>query len=345
MDIVKLTAEKRPLWDNYVQQSASGLPQHLSGWQDVQSQTYGHDPHYLMALDGERVIGVLPLFLIRSLWLGNTARTMPGGLCADNESVAAALIETGKAWAKSVKARRFFIADSRQNWQAGLSTTSNHVYWVVEVGADTDALWKGLDGNIRRQVRIARRNNLQVKIDRSGQLLDDFYDVFSEFAHQSGTPLFGRYFLENVVKAFPNGFSVAVVYQEERPLGAYFQLEMGDTIYGMWGGTPREHLKLRPVYLAFWEMMRDAVEQGFRVLDMGRSPTDSNASKFKGQWGGCSQAIYQQRVNFNLNRAANQNQEIQKGRPFQLVTYLWPKMPMPIVRYLGPKLRRHVPFA
>jgi lipid II:glycine glycyltransferase (peptidoglycan interpeptide bridge formation enzyme) len=237
------------------------------------------------------------------------------------------------------------VADSRQTWPADMSATTNHVYWTMEVGTDPDALWKALDGNIRRQVRIARRNKLQVRIDRSGQALGTFYEVFGDFAHQSGTPLYGRYFLENVIDNFPDGFSIAVVCQEERPLGAYFQLEMGDTLYGMWGGTPREFLDLRPVYLAYWEILSDAIKQGFRVVDMGRSPADSNASKFKGQWGGDSHPVYQQGVIFDRNRTTKMEPGIQKGRPFQLVTYLWPKMPLPVVRYLGPKLRRHVPFA
>jgi hypothetical protein len=78
---------------------------------------------------------------------------------------------------------------------------------------------------------------------------------------------------------------------------------------------------------------------------MGRSPANSNASKFKGQWGGLSHPVYQQGVVFDRERSTNLSQELKKGRPFQLVTYLWPKMPLPIARYLGPKLRRHVPFA
>lgn len=345
MHIIELTAETRPLWDEYVRNSPHGLPQHLSGWQDVQRRTYGHEPHYLMALEDGRVAGVLPLFLIRSLWLGNTTRTMPGGLCADSEAAALALIEAGRAWAKAVGARRFGIADSRRCWPADLPATSDHVYWLVDVRADAESLWQGLDGNIRRQVRIARRNGLHVTIDRSGRLLGAFYDVFSDFAHQSGTPLFGRYFLENVIERFPNGFSIAVVYQEERPLGGYFQLEFGRTIYGMWGGTPRQNLPLRPVYLAFWEILEDATQNGFQFVDMGRSPAGSNASSFKGQWGGVSYPVYQQGVVFDRERASNPAPDIKQGRPFQLITYLWPKMPLPVARYLGPKLRRHVPFA
>jgi FemAB-related protein (PEP-CTERM system-associated) len=345
MIITELTADTRPRWDGYVRSSARGLPQHLSGWQDVQRQTYGHQPHYLMALEGDQVVGVLPLFLIRSVWLGHTARTMPGGLCADSDEAALALIERGRAWAQAAKARRFFIADTRQAWAADLPTMTDHVYWLVDVRLDTEALWKRLDDNIRRQVRMALGNRLHVVIDRTGQLLGTFYEVFSDFAHQSGTPLFGRHFLENVIQTFPSGFSIAVVYREERPLGAYFQLELGHTIYGMWGGTPRQFLELRPVYLAFWEILNDAINQGFHFVDMGRSPAGSNASRFKGQWGGISQPIYQQGVVFDQGNSTHLANEIKKGRIFQLVTYLWPKLPLSLARYLGPKLRRHVPFA
>ena len=345
MIITELTVDTRPLWDEYVRSSAQGLPQHLSGWQDVQHQTYGHEPHYLMAMERDQVVGVLPMFFIRSLWLGNTLRTMPGGLCADNEEVALALIERGRKWAQAVKARRFLIADTRQAWPGNLLTTTDHVYWVVDVHLDAEALWKRLDDNIRRQVRIARDHKLRVAIDRSGQLLGTFYGVFSDFAHQSGTPLFSLNFLENVIQTFPNDFSVAVVYQEDDPLGAYFQLEMGHTIYGMWGGTPRQFLKLRPVYLAYWEILQDATKQGFHCVDMGRSPTGSNASKFKGQWGGASHPIYQQGIVFGHERSPQRGNAFEQGPLFQLVTYLWPKLPLSIARNLGPKLRRHVPFA
>jgi hypothetical protein len=296
-------------------------------------------------MEGDQVVGVLPQFFIRSLWLGNTLRTMPGGLCADNDEVALALIERGRKWAEAVKARRFLIADTRQAWPGDLLTTTDHVCWVLDVRLDTEALWKRLDDNIRRQVRIARDHKLCVAIDRTGELLGTFYGVFSDFAHQSGTPLFSLNFLENVVQTFPSNFSIAVVYQEDRPLGGYFQLEMGHTIYGMWGGTPRQYLKLRPVYLAYWEIIQDAIRQGFHCVDMGRSPAGSNASKFKGQWGGVSRPIYQQGIVFGQHRSSHRGNEFKQGLLFQLVTYLWPRLPFSIARYLGPKLRRHVPFA
>jgi hypothetical protein len=321
------------------------MPQHLSGWQEVQRQTYGHQPYYLMAREGDQAVGVLPLFFIRSIWLGNTLRTMPGGMCADNDEVALALIERGRKLAQAVKARRFFIADSRQVWPGNLLTTTDHVCWILDLQLDPETLWMHLDDNIRRQVRIARDHKLRVAIDRTGQLLATFYTVFSDFSHQMGTPLFSLYFLENVVRTFPSGFSIAVVYLEDRPLGAYFQLELGNTIYGMWGGTPHQFLKMRPVYLAYWEIIHDAIKQGFHSIDMGRSPAGSNASKFKGQWGGVAHPIYQQGIVFGQDSSPYRGIELKQERLFQLVRHLWPRLPLSVARFLGPKLRRYVPFA
>jgi hypothetical protein len=187
---------------------------------------------------------------------------------------------------------------------------------------------------------------LRVEIDRTGASLNDFYQVFGQFAHRSGTPVFGLDFLQRVVAAFPDSFHIAVVRQESEPIGAFFQLELADVAYGMWGATLHEYLKLRPNYLVYWELIKYASEQGFAYLDMGRSRANSGASDFKGQWGGASRPIYQQVVvRDRAGGAGSVTQRIGSGGPMQWVTRMWPKLPLPVAAYLGPKLRRHVPFA
>jgi FemAB-related protein (PEP-CTERM system-associated) len=344
--ITELTDQDRPAWDGYVQTAAYGLPHHLSGWRQVLHKTHGYETPYLMARDGERIVGVLPIFLIHSFLIGNTAMTMPGGLCAESEEVAAQLIARGEDITRQAKAKRFLLQDTRQAWPGDLHTTSDHVHWIVDVRTEPDELWKGLDGNIRRQVRIARRNGLTAEIDRTGTCLGEFYDVFSRCTHQFGTPVFGRDFLEHIINTFPKGFNIALVRKERQPIGGYFQLQMGHTVYGMWGATLREYFKERPVYLAYWEMLSDASENGYHFLDMGRSPAGSNASKYKGQWGGASKPIYQQVASLMKPHAADgEANGMQSNGKYQLFMRLWPKLPLPAVQYLGPKLRRHVPFA
>ena len=171
----------------------------------------------------------------------------------------------------------------------------------------------------------------------------------SRFTHQAGTPVFGRKFLQNVVESFPGGFNLAMVYLAGKPIGGYFQLEMGDTVYGAWGATLHEYLELRPVYLAYWTIRADAAAHGFRYLDMGRSPAGSSASKYKGQWATQMTPIYQQtwtpRPSGSRMESVSVARQAQSDARFQMVRRVWPKLPYAVAQRLGPLLRRHVPFA
>lgn len=347
MIITELEERDRPSWDAYVKNSAHGMPQHLSGWRDVMSKAYGYETHYLMATEGKQVVGVLPLFIVRSFLVGSSAVTMPGGLCADDPEVAAALIDRGKQVAQRAKVKRLVLQDTRRNWPGDLQTTSHHVSWVIDVRASTEAtLWKSLHREIRRQVRVARKNGLTVEIDRTGQRLGEFYHVLSHVTHQAGTPVFGQDFLEHIVEIFSGAFSIAVVHKEKQAIGAYFQLEMGDTVYGIWGATLRQYLPLKAVYLAYWEILRDTGVNGFHFWSMGRSPANSNASRFKSQWGGVSDPVYQQVAAIgSCQPAEGMASRVTSDTKFQWFMRVWPKLPFPLVQFLGPRLRRHVPFA
>lgn len=341
-----LTEAQHPAWDRYVQAAASGLPHHLSGWCTVLERTSNYETRFLMACSQYRIVGVLPLFFVRSLLLGNTAMTMPGGLCADDEQAARVLLARADELARQGGMKRLVLLDSRQAWLGNLRSVSQHVHRVIDVSDGSEALWESLHRNIRRQVRIAIKNELVVEIDHAGEALIPFYEVFVRFMHRAGTPVFSRRFLEQVIEVFPGGFNIVLVRRRDQPIGGYFQLIMGDTVYGMWGAALPEYLQLRPVYLAYWELLKHTADHGYHYLDMGRSPAGSNASKFKGQWGGVERPIYQQILAFGERTSkASAVERVQTNGHMQLVSRMWPKLPLPLANVLGPRLRRHLPFA
>ena len=350
MVVTELTDNERVEWDEYVQASADGLPLHLSGWQDVLRATYGYETHFLLvhdetAADPAAIAGVMPLYLVKSRLTGHRAVTMPGGICADDGGAAATLAAEATQIAVTRGAQRIHVQDTRRCWLDDFQTVNGHVGWVVDVRGSEAERSKQLHRNVRRQIRMAGENELHTEVDRSGDLVDDFYQVLSRFTHQAGTPVFGRDFLDNVVRHLSNNFNIVVVYLNKRPSGGYFQFEMGDTVYGMWGATLHDYLQLRPVYLAYWTILADAAEHGFSYVDMGRSPAESNASKFKKQWGGERVPIYQQTLSLDGQPTASMTERTQSDGRMRSFMQVWPKVPFPVAQYLGPKLRRHVPFA
>src|SRR4030088_1308286 len=56
-------------WDEFVLQHPIGTPFHLTSWLQSIEATFGYTPYYLMAMKGDRVTGVLPLFLIENIFL------------------------------------------------------------------------------------------------------------------------------------------------------------------------------------------------------------------------------------------------------------------------------------
>ena len=360
MRVTELCREDWGQWDAYVRQAPLGLPQHLAGWQTVLRNTYGYPTRYLMAQreQGE-IAGVLPLFVLRSPLLGTALTSLPGGMCADDEEAAAALLAAAQKLSRSVHAKRLVLHDAREVYgmgngdrgqgstgdgSLGLHTTCDHECWLLDLQGGEEKVAAHLDRNIRRQIRIAERNELTAVVDRSGEKLDDFYSVMSRFTHQAGTPIFGRKFLAEVIAAFPNGFNIVMVYQNAQPVGGYFQLELGKRNYGVWGATLHEFLELRPVYLAYWTTIVDSIARGFEMLDMGRSPAGSNASKYKSQWATRSQPIYQQSWSAKGQPTESVAKQAQEDERFQLFRRVWPKLPLPVTQFVGPIIRRQIPF-
>jgi predicted N-acyltransferase len=270
-------------------------------------------------------------------------------MCADDEEAAASLLAEAQKLTGGVHAKRLVLHDSREAHQAGhgaagLHTTCDHEAWILELHGGEDAVLAALDRNIRRQIRMAQRNELRAVVDRTGATLDDFYTVMSRFTHQAGTPIFARKFLAEVIAAFPNGFNIVMVYQKEQPVGGYFQLEFGKSNYGTWGATLHEFLELRPVYLAYWTIIADSIARGFDKLDMGRSPAGSTASAYKKQWATRSQPIYQQTWTAGTQPATSVARQAHADERFQTFRRLWPKLPLPVTQVVGPLLRRQIPF-
>jgi hypothetical protein len=243
--VADLTGDACEIWDAYVRSAKVGLPLHLSGWRHVLQNTYGYETRYLFAQSAHNIVGVLPLFLLPSRLTGKRAMTMPGGVCADDEQIAHSLIERGMQLACEESVKRLLIQDSRRPFSNRLRSESQHVYWLLDLPSTEEELWQRLAGNIRRQVRKAKRNGLEVEVGRSEKHLGPFYEIFSQFTHQAGTPVFSQAFLKHVVDTFPDGFNIAIVRHEQQAIAGYFRPAgyppLASRLLGPLGNHARRH--------------------------------------------------------------------------------------------------------
>jgi len=96
-------------WDKFVESHPHGSPFHLTAWQRLIRNSFGFEPKHIVARDlpGGDVVGLLPLFLVRSAIFGRMLVSTPqaayGGVLANSDSVEEAILNRARELSKELQ--------------------------------------------------------------------------------------------------------------------------------------------------------------------------------------------------------------------------------------------------
>ncbi|MCL4235785.1 MAG: GNAT family N-acetyltransferase, partial [Deltaproteobacteria bacterium] len=282
-----LTETLAPAWDAFVRGHPAADHFHLAGWRDAIARSTGHEPHYLAALDGDRVRGVLPLFLLRTRVFGTLAVSLPFlnvcGIVADGPEARDALLAASGDFARANACR---YVELRQRDPLGiddLPVSSRKVTSVISLAGGADAVFARLHQNVRNKIRKAEKND--VVVTRGADGLADFYRVYSHNLRDLGTPVLSRRFFEEILRAFASDVHVYTARRHGALLGAKIVVRSPFTAFFIWAAAYRGALEFAPVQALNWAAIRDACDAGCAEIDLGRSTDGSSHQNFKKYWG------------------------------------------------------------
>ena len=85
LEICEQQRKDERAWDEYIHKSNNSTFYHQIGWKNVVEKTYKHKPIYLIAREEGEINGVLPLFLMKSMFFDKKLVSGPfapsGGVC------------------------------------------------------------------------------------------------------------------------------------------------------------------------------------------------------------------------------------------------------------------------
>ena len=90
----------------------------------------------------------------------------------------------------------------------------------------------------------------------------------------------------------------------------------------------------------YWNCLRYACEQGYRIFDFGRSTVGEATFKFKEQWGAQPVCHYWHYHLTEQNTIPVLNPQNPK---FRLAINIWRRLPLSVTRLLGPAIIKHLP--
>lgn len=332
-----LQAADASRWDDYVMAAGDAGFFHLSAWQQVIEQAFGHDTYYYYAEQAGRITGILPLTHIDSRLFGNclvsNAFCVYGGIVACNAEAFAALTHQARQLARTLGVDCLEIRNSRRCHDDWPYKT---LYVTFKKALDPD-LEKNLHAIPRKQramVRSAIKAGLSSVVDQD---VERFYRAYSESVRNLGTPVFPKHYFRLLKQVFGENCEILSVEHEGRVVAGVMSFYFKDQVLPYYGGGGEQARLLKANDFMYWEVMRRAVERGCRVFDFGRSKVGSGSYRFKKHWGFEAEPLYYE---VDLVKA-EQIPEINPLNPkYRLLIAAWKRLPLPVSQWLGPWLAK-----
>ncbi len=339
IEVLELKKDDEYLWNDYVYSSGDATFYHQLAWRDVVRNSYGFKPIYLIAKDRDAIVGILPMFLIKSKFFGKKLISVPfapyGGVCADNELIKRMLIEEAK---NIVDRYGVDYLELRGFRDLGLLADTRYYTFILKLERDHEVVWRRFSKKVRNSTRKAIKSGLRVGRGRS--YLKDFYKVYSRNMHSLGSPTHAMSFFRNVFRKFPEQTDLVVVKNEDTVIAGVILLQFKGTVISGWAGSLKRYLGLCPNNLMYWEIIRNACRSGYRYFDFGRSLVGSGTFRFKKAWATEAVRLNYQFYTSNSKSVPDMSMQSTKRKRFAEV---WKRIPYPVANVFGHILRRYFP--
>jgi FemAB-related protein (PEP-CTERM system-associated) len=326
-----------------VENTPVGSVFHHPDWCETVENVFNHRALHRLALRGDRVVGVLPLFEVRSVLAGKLLVSVPyatyGGILGDDEAVRAALAAEALRLVDERGIRSLELRSASAD-VPGLIDDRRYAVFVRPLPLRVQELAGYLPRKARAAVRQAQqREGLRVRHDT--RLLRTVWQLYTRSMRRLGSINYPYRFFEALVERLGTRAWVTVVWKTDRPVAGLLSFVFRDTVYPYFVGVDERARCTGATNLIYFSVMERAVRVGLHWFDFGRSRTDNTGSiNFKRNQGFEPRTLGYQRY---APTGRTLPDLTPNNRRFSLARRLWPCFPLSVTRPLGSWLSKSIP--
>ena len=339
---ISLQHEPQDDWNSYVESNPAASIYHRTEWKALIKEAFGHDSYYFAARNNNgEIVGILPLTRLRSRLFGDFMVSMPyfnyGGAIADQPQIEQQLMQAASQQAAELGVSHIEYRDDIP--RDGFPARTDKVNMMLPLPGSHDALWQRFTPKLRAQIRRPQREKVRL-LQGGEEYLHDFYTVFTRNMRDLGTPVYARSFFLHILKRFPGACRIMIIRLHDKPVAAGFLIGHRNTLEIPWASTIRDVNHLSMNMLLYWEVLKYAIDNNFRVFDFGRSSKGAGTYRFKQQWGAQAKQLY---WHYWLQEGG-ELPALNPGNPrYALAINVWKQLPLFITTTLGPLIVRNLP--
>ena len=326
------------LWDDYVLAHPDASFFHRAGWQRVLRRAFGHDTHFLYAVENGQVLGVLPLGHVKSWLFGNALSSLPfavyGGVLTSNESAAKALEARAQELAKQLGVDHLEMRYTRPR-HADWPTQDLYVTFRKTIAPTEEANMLAIPRKQRAMVRKGIKNGLTSAVDGD---VSRFFKLYADNVHRHGTPAMPKRYFQTLRDEFGGDCEVLTVSAPDgRPLSSVMSFYFRDEVLPYYAGDDESARDLAANDFKYWDLMRRACARGLHVFDYGRSKQGTGSYSFKKNWGFEPTPLHYEYALYKRDAIPQNNPNNAK---YKLLVQTWRRLPIGVANWLGPFIVR-----
>ena len=310
---------------------------HLIEWGKIIRRAYGMDSLYLAAVNGSEIRGLLPLVFVKSRIFHRALVSMPslndGGILAQDRETELFL------WKQAITIMKnnnmsYIECRHTRDIDLGLAPRTDKISMILDLAGGTRKVWMNkLHGNVRNKVRKSKKMGVEIK--EGPEWLEAFHKLHLINMKELGSPAHSLRFFKETANILKDRIKIYAATLGETVVGGKIVCYFKDTLYFLWISSPRKYLKYAVPSLLDWRAIEDAIKNGMRYCDFGRSTPGSSHYDFKKKWGLMPIQLY-----WHIYPPPKDTSKIGS---YEIFSRLWRRLPLSVVKFVGPRLRGKLP--
>jgi FemAB-related protein (PEP-CTERM system-associated) len=271
--------------DAFVRAHPRGTVFHLAGWRRAVLSAFRHAPRDLAAVEGDRIVGVLPLARCRKLPSGADLVSVPygvyGGPIGESPEIERALVAEAVALGKREKVGRVELRCVRDPGVPGLAASELYATFVRELPATQDEVMTRMPKRARAEVRKAIEKHGLV-MEEGTRFVPDLARLFGESKQRLGSPGLPRAWFEALATELGDACACHAAVRAGEVVAATMSFVLGDTVCFYYIGTSAEaNRTYNATNFLTTRLQEWGVGKGLRRFDLSRSRVGTGSFSFK----------------------------------------------------------------
>jgi hypothetical protein len=288
-----------PRWNKFVENHPYGLICHLSEWKQVLENSFNHMKGYYFVLNDNsenKIQAALPVYLVKSIITGRRLVSIPyATLCDplvsnDNEfnrlsNAAIELLDHTKSSFAEIRTLKSYPLLEQKEFIDERSF--KHHY--IKLESSIEEIKKGFHKkSVKSAINKSMKSGLKIIDATNEKELKVFYQLYFNTRIKLSLPPQPYKYFKNIWNAFSHSgkFCVLMAMHNNQPVGGLGFFKYKGRVSTEFAGWDTDYKAVKPNHFLYWEAIKKAYKEGYKVFDFGRTSCDNlGLLKFKKHWG------------------------------------------------------------